>query len=740
MRSEAVDRVLAKLPDARRNGKGWIAKCPAHDDRRPSLSVAEGDDGRALVRCHAGCSTEEVVARLGLSMADLMPGDRSGADRTHVPRPARAVSSTSAASKPAKTYGDAADAVAELERRLGKASQKWTYHDADGREVGLVLRFDTPDGKEIRPVSRNGMGWALRAMQSPRPLYRLSELVGADRVYVTEGEKAAAAARSIGLTATTSAHGSKSAGKTDWLPLAGKEVVVLPDNDEAGARYADEVAGILSKLSPAPSVRVVHLPGLPAGGDIADLLQARGGDADAVRAEVVALADSAAAIEPDRPAPPVEPFRPFPVDVLPEPFRRFVVAGAKALGCDSSYIALPLLTAAASAVGNTRRIQLKRSWTEPVIIWTVIVGESGTLKSPALELALRAVRKRQQDAMREYEAAMERYRVELMRFERDLARWKRSKSDDDPPEKLVPPVADRCWTDDATVEALAVLLLNQWRGILVARDELAGWVGGFDRYAAGKGSDAAKWLEMFGGRPMVVDRKTSGTISIPKAAVSITGGIQPETLRRALGIEYRENGLAARLLLTCPPRWPKRWTDADIDPRTEEAVAAVFDRLYALKPDHDDDGDAHPVPVPLTAGSKKVWVDFYNDHAREQAELTGDLSAAWSKLEGYAARLALVVHFVRWAADDSTLLAPDAVDEVSMRAGIALARWFGHEARRVYAMLAESEEDRDRRRLVDLIRIKGGSVTPRDLIRSARLFKDTDEAKGALVSRLVNGF
>ena len=68
-----VERVLAELPDAKRNGKGWIALCPAHDDRRPSLSISEGADGRALVYCHAGCPIAVVVAALGLTVRDLMP-------------------------------------------------------------------------------------------------------------------------------------------------------------------------------------------------------------------------------------------------------------------------------------------------------------------------------------------------------------------------------------------------------------------------------------------------------------------------------------------------------------------------------------------------------------------------------------------------------------------------------------------------------------------------------------------
>jgi hypothetical protein len=71
---------------------------------------------------------------------------------------------------------------------------------------------------------------------------------------------------------------------------------------------------------------------------------------------------------------------------------------------------------------------------------------------------------------------------------------------------------------------------------------------------------------MFGGRSIMVDRKSgqSKTIYIQRAAVSVAGGIQPETLRRALGVEHWENGLAARLLLACPSRQAKRWTEAEV--------------------------------------------------------------------------------------------------------------------------------------------------------------------------------
>src|SRR5262249_39692714 len=152
-----------------------------------------------------------------------------------------------------------------------------------------------------------------------------------------------------------------------------------------------------------------------------------------------------------------------------------------------------------------------------------------------------------------------------------------------------------------------------------------------------------------------------------------------------------------------------------IDPNAETELVRLFDRLYELQPAIGDDGNPRPVVVRLSGEAKSAWTTYYNAHAVEQVDLTGDMAAAWAKLEEYAARLALVIHFTRWAAGDPNLTTPDIVDAASMNAGIVLAKWFKHEARRVYAMLDESDAERDQRRLMDWIGSKGGTVTPREV-------------------------
>jgi len=275
----AVDHVLGILRDQgctpRQSGRGWFAHCPGHEDRRPSLSVTPGSDGRVLMHCHAGCPIESILSAIGLSVRDLMPSNSSYTYKTprrRVPAGDSYVSESSDAPKP--TYPTARAAIKDIERRRGKRSASWDYHNLDGEPVGVILRWNRPDGKMIIPVSRFDDGWRLAGMPVPRPLYRLADLVVANRIYITEGEKAAEAARSMGLIATTSAHGSQSPQRTDWSPLAGRECVILPDNDDPGRHYADAVVQILQRLHPRPVIKIVELPGLPPGGDIADLVVA----------------------------------------------------------------------------------------------------------------------------------------------------------------------------------------------------------------------------------------------------------------------------------------------------------------------------------------------------------------------------------------------------------------------------------------------------------------------------------
>ena len=739
-----------------RDGGDWRGRCPAHadDGKRGDLTFRAGDDGRIILHCWGGCDAKSVVSSLGLQWSDLF--SENGHSRPQ------------ATQKPQKqptvypTYHGAVEAIAAF--LGGEYAGDWTYHTASGDEAMYVVRFDgckTLNGrKAYRPIHPALGGYVVLDPKGPLPLYNLPRILADSDipVFITEGEKAADAGRKIGLLCTTSSHGADGVQKADWTPLAGRDCIILPDCDKAGETYAEKVAEALASLTPPASVKVVRLPGLSVKGDLFDYIeQSEAEDVEAIRANILSLAAETPVTEPPSKVtkPPVEiapvgfgtvtasseflsheQSEPFPAEALPEPLKAFVCGAADAIGCDESYVGLPLLVGLAGAIGNTRRIELKRGWREPAVLWGAIVGESGTQKSPALEVALKPVRRRQHETMKRHAERVKEYEAALLCHDKALAQWKKSgMSLSAPPEKPEEPQAERLWCDDITIEGLAALLLNNPRGLLLIRDELAGWLGGFDRYARGKGSDASRWLEMYGARAVVVDRKTgaSKTIYIPRAAVSIIGGIQPGALHRALGTEHLENGLAARLLLTCPSRKPKTWGEADIPPAMLQRIEGVFERLYTLEMVRSNE-DLCPLDLPLSSGAKRAWVRFYNEHGKEQSDLDGDLAATWSKLEGGAARLALVIHLSRWAANDSALTDGNVVDQQSIESGICLSRWFGAEARKVYGILSETPEQRELRRLIDRIQSRGGAATLRELTRSLHIPAATVEQS---LNRLV---
>jgi hypothetical protein len=420
----------------------------------------------------------------------------------------------------------------------------------------------------------------------------------------------------------------------------------------------------------------------------------------------------------------LEPYRPFPVDALPGVLAEFVRQASQALGCDPAFVALPALAVAASAIGNTRTIRPKRGWTEPAIVWTVLIAESGTLKTPAYKMAVGPL-------FRAQERLMEEFKQQLAEYEAAQNKGgDEGKDDGDPPEK---PSLRRVVCCDTTIEKLAELLQDNPRGILVARDELAAWLGSFARYK-GKagGSDLPNWLEMSQAGTIMVDRKTGErrTLFVPRAAVSVCGGIQPGVLARALTQEHFDAGLAARLLVAMPPKVSKHWSEVEVAPEVEETYQDLVDKLLAL-----DFDVKHKKKVPhaltLSAAAKEAWVKFYECWAEEQAAVDGELSSALAKLEAYAARFALLHHVVGCVGRGENDLVP--VARESIEAGMTLCRWFYGEVRRVYDYLHETPAERDTGRLVEFIQGRGGQITARELMRwNCRRYPDTGAAEQAL--------
>jgi hypothetical protein len=250
-----VQRLSERGYKPAKRGSTYSSLCPGHDDRNPSLSVSEGRNGCALVKCHAGCVTEDIIAPLDLTMANLF-----------------------------------------VKMDISSGTKRTTIHPyvEDGKLLYEQVRHDFPDGsKKIWTRYPNGK------KTSRRTLYRLDEMLRRDPpdrwVFITEGEKCVDRLVAEGFCATTVSHGaidSKSKARK-WRDviarhLAGARVALLADNDEAGLAHVEYLAELAH--GSADIVRVIKLPDLAPKGDVADWFD-NGGSADELEKIVAATAD-----------------------------------------------------------------------------------------------------------------------------------------------------------------------------------------------------------------------------------------------------------------------------------------------------------------------------------------------------------------------------------------------------------------------------------------------------------------
>lgn len=260
--TDHAQRVIGALNAKTVTGKPnqFLARCPAHDDKHPSLAVTVQTDGKILLCCRSQhCTSENIVAAVGLTMADLFP-----------PKP--------------KESGSSPRIVATYD-----------YTDENGKRVFQVVRSE-PKTFRVRHQVGGGWIWNLEGVQ--RVLYRLQDVTAAlqhgETIFITEGEKDADNLRKLGIVATCNPGG---AGKwrTEYTgSLKGANIVIVPDNDDPGRTHADRVGRLLQGV--AASVRVLGLPNLPPKGDVSDWI-----DAGGTKEEFRRMTQAAPLFEPAQP-------------------------------------------------------------------------------------------------------------------------------------------------------------------------------------------------------------------------------------------------------------------------------------------------------------------------------------------------------------------------------------------------------------------------------------------------------
>lgn len=611
------------------------------------------------------------------------------------------------------------------------------YTDQDAEPLHWRIRLKNPDtgDKWIRPMKLNGEGYTLGEpdYSEGKPLYRLHDLATRpdEPVILCEGEWCADALAKVGALATTSGA-ADSAGKTDWRPLAGRTVMIWPDFDEAGLRYASAVTDALR--AQGCIVRVIDVAALHMApkADAVDWLAA---NPDATGVDVLALAcaeapwrevghagpsnaDGDAGTAWPQPRPIIAELKPVPEfdadALLPEVLRTWVMDEAERMPCPPEFVAAAALVALGSIIGARCAIKPKArdSWLIVPNLWGGIVGDPSAKKSPACGAALKPLDRLIAKALEEHRAQLAEYENAKVVFDAQkdaiqgrikeaakkpskgdpaaIARELRIHGEQEPDA----PTLRRYKSNDTTVEKLGELLRENPAGLLVLRDELVGLIAAWER--EGREGERAFFLEGWNGNQSFdTDRIGRGHISIPNLCVSIFGGIQPDKLTVYLeqaAHALANDGMLQRFQLLVYPdtrRW--EWRDRWPNKAARDAAFAVFETL----------ADFDPVAwgaAPADEFAKFPWFSFENEAQTLFIEWSEDLHRErmpnedepiirqhLAKYDKLLPALALMFHMVEGAAEGVR-------GPVSKEAALRAAAWcefLEAHARRCYGLLKD---------------------------------------------------
>jgi hypothetical protein len=681
--------------------------------------------------------------------------------------------------------GYLAEGQAKTPKRI---TAEYDYLDKDGKDRYQVVRREPKDFRQRR---RHGDDWAWGMKEgtyqrsafggdwyrlngeTPKPGYETVELPavkalpyhlpellqsGDAPVLLPGGEKDVDNLRALGFTATCN-HG----GEGKWWPeltphFKGRQVFILCDNDAAGENHQATVGATLEGT--ASEIRVLRFPELQQGGDVSDWIERRRKDGLGDRAIKNELAQRLR----DAPAWHSAPAEVSSSEEWPEPdlsvlshqrleapklpleifgtyWSEWIRDQGHARSCAPDYVAGGLLSSASVLIGNARRGSPWEGWEEPPVLWTNNVGNPSSGKSPGLDASRELIGAIETDSNQDYKDKLTDWDTKRRECKVRLDVWEGAcktalkdgipilparPQDTDEPQR---PSRKRIITNDPTIEKIGRLVSENPKGLLLFRDELAGWIGALDRYG-GCGSDRAFYLESYGGRPYAIDRmKDSEPIVIPALSIGIVGGIQPDRLT-TLVLSGDDDGLAARFLYL----WPERVPPQRPTRRPPSGAKTKLAKLYQLRVEEGGDDlsasigtngtGVKRVALPFEEAAAAALQDYRRQVAEAEVEASGLFLSWMGKLPGMAVRLATVLEHLYWCGDhEDGNTPPESISERATVAAIAfLDQYATPMARRCFGEAVLPQVDVDVRVLARwVVANKPETINARDLRRRARV-------------------
>ncbi len=327
----------------------------------------------------------------------------------------------------------------------------------------------------------------------------------------------------------------------------------------------------------------------------------------------------------------------FPFGVFPNRLQQFFFDCAEALHVEPVIVAGVSLPIMAGVIGNKIRISPKRGWSEPGFEWMGIIEPTGGGKSPVINTLMAPIFQIQDELWEEFQAQLKAWK------EAKMKKTAEKNKDKNPvhPSETPPPVLRHIFSSDSTIEALAHIFSGDGHGLILHRDELAGFICGMNQYKKGAGDDRQKYLQLFDCQPFKVDR-VIGTLWVKKCGASIIGGIQPRLLPQIFDETAFADGLFPRFLMIYQDRQVNTFSPKTLDKENETFWDRLIRRCFIapwgpLKP---------PQVLILSDEARNMWASFYNELHAISPFLSENARGFIPKLIGYSLRLIGQIHII----------------------------------------------------------------------------------------------
>ncbi|WP_409302333.1 YfjI family protein [Peribacillus sp. SCS-155] len=386
----------------------------------------------------------------------------------------------------------------------------------------------------------------------------------------------------------------------------------------------------------------------------------------------------------------------FPVSLFPAPIREFIVEQSKALGCPSDFLGIAVLATASTAIGNSRKIQLKKNWREGAALYCGIVAEPGSKKTSAISKALQPLKDIQEDNKRIYDIQSSKYSSQLewiqaqkelhKKFSPKLGHNDSSLELPELPKAPKKPQFQQIITVDATMESLLELLSVNAHGVIQYRDELVSFVKSMNQYRAG--ADRQYWLSMWSNESLIVNRKGSEPLELLMPFCTVIGGIQPDVLESMVQ-GNKNDGFLDRFLFAYPMSQSALWTDDDVTEQVNDGYANIIKAIYKAPLNNEQ-----PWVIELSAEAKTIFTNWYDDISKQISDpaLPVNLKGVYEKLKGQCARIMLILHTLRWFSGESEHEL--SVDRDTATYAVYLVNgYFKHHISKVFQYLGFSETE-----------------------------------------------